>query len=183
MPIYPDPVNLNTLHKRAGGTSETTCSLNDTDIKDLAHGSTSGLSMEHHRSDLTEGWLIVNVAGGSAAGFYGYSEGVTDIDDFSQVAILNRIYTGWDWTNMLWINSNPGQFLLKAEDTGASNAVSASNSGWEVIKVGDTYFYRADATYTTPTDAMQWLWDTSNSIYDGANPYPTNGGETIIRIA
>lgn len=185
MPIYPDPINLNTLHERAGGTSETTCSLNDTDIKDLAHGSATGLSLSHHRSNLTEGWVVGNVAGGSAGGFYGYSEGDTDLDDLSMSAILNRIHTGWDWTVMLWVNSNPGYFILKAEvDSNDANPDSASNTGWEVVKVGSTYFYRADATYSNPggTDAMQWIWNTSNSSYDGANPYPTNGDDTIIRF-
>ena len=185
MPIHPDPVNINTLHERAGGTSETTCSLNDTDIKALAHGSATGLALGHHRSNLTEGWVVGNVAGGSPAGFYGYSEGVEDLDSLSMSAILNPVYTGWDWTIIMWVNASPvGYFVLKAEDTGASNAVSASNSGWDVMKVGSTYFYRADATYSNPggTDAMQWVWNTTNSIYDGANPYPTNGNDTIIRF-
>jgi hypothetical protein len=184
MPITGFSVNLNTLHKRAGGTSETTCSLNDTDIKDLKF-SGAGTALGDHKTSLAESYVVGNVSGGSSGGFYGYSEGATGLDDITTTFILDRIYTGWDWTVLMWANTNPGYFILRAdEDTSASNPDSASNSGWEVLIVGTTEFYRQDATYSNPggSDAMQWLWTTANSIYDGVNPYPTNGNDEIIRF-
>jgi len=182
MPLTGFSVNLNTIHERAGGTSETTCSLNDTDIKNLKFSGT-GSALGDHTASLAESYVVGNVSGGTAGGFYGYSEGDTDIDDLTTTFILNRIYTGWDWITMLWVNSSPGYFILRAtEDSSASNPDSASNSGWEVVIVGSTEFYRQDASYTIIDGDMQWVWNTQNSIYDGANPYPTNGNDTIIRF-
>lgn len=80
MPLTGFSVNLNTIHERAGGTSETTCSLNDTDIKNLKFSGT-GSALGDHTASLAESYVVGNVSGGTAGGFYGYSEGDTDIDD------------------------------------------------------------------------------------------------------
>ena len=173
MPFYPDPVDLNTLHRRAAGSDETTCSFDDTDIKALLVTG-NGRSGSHYHSTLKESYSIGNEVGGGPAGNYGYSNGVTDLDDISSLVISQQIYDGWNVEELVWVNTNPGQLVLRYKDAGSST-VSASNSGWEALKVGDTYFYRNEGAYSTPSGDMTWVWDTSN-------PYPTDGSDTTIRL-
>lgn len=173
MPFYPDPVDLNTLHQRAGGSDETTCSFYDSDINDL-RVTGSGRSGSHYHSTLKESYTIGNVAGGSSEGNYGYANGVTDLDDISTLVISQQIYDGWDIEQLVWINASPGQLILRYKDAGSST-VSASNSGWEALKVGDTYYYRNEGAYSTPSGDMTWVWNTSN-------PYPTYPSDTTIRL-
>lgn len=173
MPFYPDPVSLNDLHVRAGGTNATTCSFDDTDIKALKI-SGDGRSGEDYHSPLKESYTVGNVAGGNTAGNYGYANGVTDLDDITTLIISEQIYDGWNVEQLVWIDSTPGQLILRYKDAGSST-VSASNSGWEALKIGDTYYYRNDGSYSTPSGDMTWTWATTN-------PYPTNGNDTTVRI-
>lgn len=173
MPLYSDPVDLNTLHRRAGGSDETTCSFDDTDIKALKVGG-DGRSAEDYHSTVKESYTIGNVAGGNSAGNYGYANGVTDLDDISTLIEVEEIYEGWDVEQLVWVASTPGLLILKYKDAGSST-VSASNSGWEALKIGDTYFYRDEGSYSVTNGDMTWTWGVGN-------PYPTDGSDTIIRI-
>lgn len=70
------PLSLNDLHVEAGGTTGTTCSLNDEDIRDLiGKGNNASNGIVEYRGASRDVSFTYELIGGGGAGGYGRSDG------------------------------------------------------------------------------------------------------------
>jgi hypothetical protein len=192
--ILNEPFSLNTLHKRAGGSNETTCSLNDSDIRALRQtgssesGSTS--SFEQFAVSAVYTFTVTAVAGGSGNVTIGYlDDGSTTIGSISpDPAIVENIYSAWQIDTLAKLDGLSAEPLYLRMDKYTNGGDNAANSGWEHITIGTTSFFRAEAdTYDEPNSAvnMVWQWnlDPTNHVSTlGENPFNMSG-TTTVKIA
>lgn len=174
-----DPIDLNTLHLRAGGTTQTSVSIDDTDILALrVSGSSTPYPLDDWYQTAQHTYTITNTTGGFN-GNYGYYDGVTELDNISpDPASIGNIYTEWEFERLWWSVGNVLIMLLH-EESGATNPAAQSNSGWEALKVNNTTVYRSDGSYSSAGGNMGWNWDSGDVLYDGSNPFVTNGDSTV----
>lgn len=167
-------ISLNQMHTEVGGTSGTTVSLNDSDVRGLI-SKASGAQMsfnEWYGASATSNWSATMTVG-NATSFkiqnYGYYVGsftasafgsITDstVDNYSGSPSLHRL--SWAATAM-----------LNLQITG-NNA----NSGWSTLTVGSTTFSRTSAlySYVSSQNYSQWLWSSISS-----NPFGTSGTKSV----
>lgn len=192
--ILEKQLDLNTLHKRAGGTGGTTCSLNDTDIRALRHTATGGSatesSFDQFAVSAVHTWTVNT---GISASITGWVDGsTTSGDDIGSIspnpANVDSIYNGWDVLQNFYFQGFTNEpIYLYLTGSGAT----ASDSGWEhmVIEgaVRDVHCYREEATLTSiQSSAMQWTWDqdpSSQSGQQGYNPFGSSGDNITVKIA
>ena len=187
--ILNEPFSLNTLHKRAGGSSETTCSLNDTDIRALRHTATGGSatesSFEQFAVSAVHTFTVTAVDSGTFKGYL--DDGSTTVGSISpDPPTVNSIYAGWKIESLVKFDgTNVEPITLKLSEV--SSGASASDSGWEHLKIGDTHFYRYEAdSYGEAGGAttMTWQWYADpDGGADTVGPNPFNmSGTTAVKI-
>lgn len=194
MPYLQDTtLDLNTLHKRAGGTSGTTCSLNDSDIKALrvTGSSSSGSTSSFDQFAVTPVYTftVTAAAGGSGNLTKGYvDDGSTTIGSISpDPALVENIYSAWQIDTLAKLDGLSAEPLYLRMDK-YNIGDSASNSGWEHMTIGTTSFFRSEAdSYDEPNSGvnMVWQWNldpTSHVNTLGANPFQMSG-TTTVKIA
>lgn len=197
-------ISLNQMHIEVGGTSGTTCSLNDSDIRGLipnrASGALSRFSDFHGRS-----FGIGQIAAGNssysapstyvAANWGLYS---TDLDGISGIITpyitnhpnftLNNRSTRF--ASMNWQPNNIGLALLdKGQVPVSAHNGHPANSGWTTVKlVGNSQtrtLARTAATFNASTRSIggvihsQSLWIWSNQT---TNPFPSSGNTTSFTV-
>lgn len=181
-------ISLNQMHIEVGGTSGTTCSLNDSDIRGLipnrASGALSRFSDFHGRSASYNRVVTVgNTTTGSGyitfqfygyATSYGLSQGAQGgLTPNNNAAAL--FGGGARIAQIGYFTSGAFQLIIDAPS-------SLSNSGWTSITVGSTTFNRTSATVFTNAAnsltgsagyAMQW------NFQGASNPFGTTAGATV----
>lgn len=176
-----DPIDLNTLHRRAGGgvVNETTVSIDDADVLALrVSGSSTPYPFDDWYQTAEHTYTITNTTGG-LNGNYGYYDGVSELDNISpDPASIGNIYAEWEFERLWWATSSQIIMLLH-EESGATNPAATSNSGWEALKIHNTTVYRGDASYNDAGGTMGWNWGTDDTGFDGSNPFVTNGDSTV----
>lgn len=185
-----EQLDLNTLHKRAGGTSETTCSLNDTDIRALRHTATGGNATESSFDQFGDSPVYTFTVTAAAGGTDNLTKGYNDDGSFilgsisPDPPVVDDIYTGWKIETIAkldGLSTEPIYLVLKKFIQGDA----ASNSGWEHLVIGDTSFYREEADAYGVVDnglemVWQWFTDPSGAAATlGANPFNMSGNTTI----
>ena len=180
-------ISLNQLHIEVGASSGTTCSLNDSDIRNLinkASGAQSSFSEFYGASASYNRTVTVgNTTTGSGYitfQFYGYATsyglsqgaqgGLTPNNDASSL-----FGTGARIAQIGYFTSGAFQLIIDAPS-------SLSNSGWTSITVGSTTFNRTSATVFTNAASslsgsagymMTW------SFQGAGNPFGTTAGATV----
>ena len=148
-------ISLNDFHTEAGGSANSTCTLNDSDIRGLI-GKSDGASMNFEEWYGASGtvWSTTMTTGttsNKSGTFTGFDRGnfgalSDDTVDFSSGRLcldLNHESTG-----------NKVVFRI---DTGATNA------GFTTMTVGSTAYQRTDATFSSnPASQAIWEWGSSN---------------------
>jgi len=187
-----ETVSLNDLHIAAGGTSETTCSLNDTDIKALRHtgSSESESTASFDQFGVTAVHTFTITTGTTSAGAAGFSAQTSPT--FGSIspdpANVNDIYGSWKIDECFWfsgLSAEPIYITLKKTAIGDN----ASNSGWEHLVIDGNSYFRASAdayNNTGVSSDMQWVWhtDPSNaSAQLGYNPFGSSGDSITVKIA
>lgn len=170
-------LDLNTIHRVVGGTSQTTCSLNDTDIN-ARSGTVSGTtakSFRHLQSGGVHSYIIT--PGGSTSSSYGYNDGEVGSafgSVFQNLTNITNIYGSWEVIQALWFGGmSPPQFYFRLSKYAIGD--TASNSGWEQISLGTTSLFRQDANYSVTNSDMVWIWNNVSS-----NPFNTSGTTTLF---
>ena len=189
--ILEKQLDLNTLHKRAGGTSGTTCSLNDTDIRSLRHTATGGSatesSFDQFAVSAVHTWTVTTGVTASVTGWVKGTGGNADVGSVSP-SDLDSVYNGWDIVQNFFFQGFTNEpIYLRLEGSGAT----PSDSGWEhmVIEgaVKDVHCYRAEADLTSiQSTFMQWSWDqdpNQQSGQQGYNPFGSSGDTITVKLS
>lgn len=163
-------ISLNQMHVEVGGTSGTTCSLNDSDIRGLipnrASGALSRFSDFHGRSAVSN-WsatMTVGTASAFKVNYYGYGLVITTPIGSLTDTTVDNLSGAPQVANLRW---NPNQVIFSV---GTGNL---PNSGFTTLTIGSSSFSRSSATYSTAISGQtQWVWSTST------NPFGTTSGAT-----
>ena len=185
-----ETVSLNDLHIAAGGTSGTTCSLNDTDIKGIRPGSPGSGAVHFDQFGVTATHTFTITTGTTSAGAAGFSEQTNPT--FGSIspdrATVHTIYNPWKIAEVFYfsgLNTEPIYLTLDKTNQGDN----ASNSGWQHLVINGNSYFRASATSynnTGPSADMQWIWHTDpagSSAQLGLNPFGSSGDSITIKIA
>lgn len=197
-------ISLDQLHVEAGGTSGTTCSMNDTDIRDIGDFSANtarGLNAWYGKKakwviSMTTGQTTVITAGSDYVAanterYRGYngSSGTRpatnntygSLNDYQDADYLNN-----KTINAFAVNGSSSQtqpaatiMILQCAD-GCSN----SDAAFKKVKVGSSTYNRSDATYTDST-SEQWSWSLGtqtvpNNTTGAISPMSAPGSSTTI---
>lgn len=161
-------ISLNDIHVEAGGSSGSTASLNDSDIRGLiskASGATMsfsewyGASAAYYTGSMFVGTFTFSPVG---ATHYGYSTGVYS---GSGGALNPTSSSNWQsGATIIQLNWTAYTLRLRINAT-------ATNSGWNNLVIGSTSFARSSATFNSTQ--KDWTWSS------GANPFGTSGSKSI----
>jgi len=174
-------LDLNNLHKLTGASSETTCSLNDTDIRAYSGSIDSGgqvqKSFRYYQNTATYSYSVTPA--GNLSVSYGYNSGDDGNNAFGSISpdppVITDIYGSWKVTQVLWIPGlNDTPIYLRLDKTNIGD--SASNSGWEQLVINNTSLFRNEGVYQNQDNGntMLWVWD------DIANPFASSGNTTVL---
>lgn len=179
-------ISLNQMHVEVGGTSGTTCSINDSDIRGLIGKASGAASSFSNFYGASNGFSVTMTVGAHTQSdqyitsqSYGYNNGSR-----------SHIFTGTNFGSMTSINTNviiSGSQLVHLGwiDTVSSvrlvleDSQSISNSGWTTLSWGSNNYSRTSATFTTGTKSVgytnyaQWSWGSISSA-----PY-TSGNRSV----
>ena len=167
------PISLNQIHIEAGGSSGSTASINDSDIRGLINKS-SGATMSFNEwygasNVLWTPTMTSGIRTTKQAQFYGYGQSsYGSMTDYSVDFLSNSTLSSLRW------RSGTGQILFSVYG-------SHSNSGWTSFTTSrtSTVFNRSSANYvvTAQGQTTQWSWISSS------NPFGTSGQSTIITFS
>lgn len=161
-------ISLNEIHVEAGGSSGTTASINDSDIRGLiskASGATMsfnewyGASAAYYTGTLTVGTFKFSPYG---ANHYGYATGA--YSGFAGALNPTSDSNFQSGANIIQLNWTAYTLRLRIDST-------ATNSGWSYLNIGSTSFARSNATFNSTQ--KDWTWSTTS------NPIGTSGSKSI----
>lgn len=167
-------ISLNDIHVEAGGSSGTTASLNDSDIRGLinkASGATMsfnewyGASAAYYTGAMIVGTFTFAPYGSGSAQHYGYSSGVFSGTGGSLTPTSNSAWQSG--ATIIQLNWTANTVRLRINAT-------ATNSGWSYLNIGSTSFNRAAATFNSTQ--KDWTWGTAT------NPFGGGGSNVSISI-
>lgn len=159
-------ISLNDIHIEAGGTSGTTASINDADIRSLI-GKASGATMSFNEwygasSSLDTQTVTVGSIVNQYVAVYGYLSG-------SYGSITDGTSNLYNGATIYSLNN------LNNSVTAIQISGNHANSGWTTMTIGGVDFARADASYgyNSDTNRSTWNWDQT------ANPFGTTDGVQV----
>ena len=171
-------ISLNEMHVEAGGSSGTTCSINDTDIRLIANKSSGATASWNDYYSRAKDFTTVVTVGGT---------NVTTTGDYSSTIVRYRGYlnsspSGASNIGSLSVASDADYFsnngfldLVVHGTQGASpvaspvrirvSAVNVPNSdtSFKSVVIGSTTFNRTDMTYETSNGRSQWYVSTNTA--------------------
>tara|TARA_B100001989_G_scaffold242288_1_gene208934 strand:- start:2133 stop:2762 length:630 start_codon:yes stop_codon:yes gene_type:complete len=173
-------IDLNSIHVEAGGTSGTTCSMNDTDILDIgdfSFNTSRGLNAWYGKKakwviTMTTGQTTVNTAGSDYVAanterYRGYNGSSGTRPSGTTYGSMN------DYQDADYLNNKT---IVSLEVNGSSSATqptttvmflqcadgcSNSDAAFKTIKVGGSTFARSAATYSDGS-IESWSWTVGN---------------------
>ena len=190
-------LTLDQIHVEAGGTTGTTCSLNDSDIRGLiSKGSATQMSFNEWYG-ASSGFSITNTVGAGYASFVSYRYRGFAVDN----SLLNGgpygslssrqnsnflgnndidLLTNIAATSSFPFSSKNGRMLLRVGNT---NSIPNNNNSFESMTVNGTQFNRSDGTYSSGSG--QWTWDYTisnvlNNATSAIDPFPATGQTCTI---
>jgi hypothetical protein len=189
-------ISLNDMHVEAGGTSGTTCSFDDQDIRQLGYHYSPGTAKNFgHMRSKTRGYHnLVGTVGGAtyslppspvSPGSVSHARGVGSVILFGQLGTWS---SGSDTTYKSAFTATAGHnsyitvYLSSSSSDGVNfsggqmvlQSGTAANSGWSYMQINSTYYYRTSGTYSAFGSALgQWVWPGNN--YPNFAPFPNSG--------
>ncbi len=184
-------LSLNAMHVEAGGSSGTSASINDSDIRGLiSKGSGAQMSFNEWygaSSNLYDGTVTngyTNIDFGFAGHYYfrGFKNGVSQQGLYT---LINNVNFGSVSDGTVDFLSGASLIVLAEAVEGSAGAAvgtlnfevsgSFSNSGFSTLKLttnaGSNTFNRTDATYQSQNGTTSWAWTTTVN----QSPFGTNG--------
>ena len=200
-------LTLDAIHVEAGGSTGTTCSLNDTDIRGLTPGSGKTINS-------TQGTTI------DFDDFYGASSGfsmtltvgssITSTTDnyVTTTTVLRGFISGSIGSLSPTSNSgflggatistlrNVGTVTAASSSTPAlllsvsTGSVANSNASFTTLDIGGSSLSRSNASYSTTSNASNWTWTgspvattTVTTITSDFAPFTANGTTQTVTIS
>lgn len=154
-------ISLNDIHIEAGGSSGTTCAINNADIRALI-GKSSGAQMSFSE------WYGASSAWTSTMGVGSWTFVKTQYYGYVRSFATSGTLT--DNTIDTFGNRTIVDFYWNASNTVQLNIANGPNSGWSSISVGGMTFSRSAASYGNNL----WSWASITN-----NPFGTSGNKTI----
>ena len=152
-------ISLNQIHVEAGGTSGSSVSLNDSDVRRLLNRSDEATSEFDDFYGATR--YVVTAGSGSSGGisFTGYKS--------TSPAIGSRTPTSLTWTSATWsglyykLSGSPYTYNLLLNGSG-----SGSNSGFTTMGLGSSQnFARTSASFTGSSGTFSnWAWGSASNL-------------------
>ena len=179
-------LSLNAIHVEAGGSSGTSASINDSDIRGLISKSSGaqmsfnewyGASSELWSTNITVGSKNIEIFGTLVAVLYGFADNSvydpgTGFGSFGSASDSTvDFYSGAALAGLYTRDGSSNSFGL---DVGGTQ----SNSGWSTMTVGSTSLNRTDASFSVGNGVSSWLWTLSGD----ANPMGTSGTTTVTFV-
>jgi hypothetical protein len=177
-------ISLNDIHIEAGGTTGTTVSINDSDIRGLTAASgytingTSGTPIDFGDFYGASGIVIldtqtVTVGTIDANQYVGAQYGWTDFTNPNTGSVsdgTSNIYSGAAVRTLLYFDLNADQKYFSYV-----NAGNSGNTGWTTLTVNGSSYQRSAATYSynSGNNYSRWEWSTNST-----NPMGTTNGVT-----
>lgn len=162
-------ISLNQMHVEVGGTSGTTCSLNDSDIRGLigkASGAQSSFSNFHGASAVSP-WSATMTVGSMSlykSTFYGYQSAAYSFGSLTDITVDNL---GGVIVSYLQYSGSTFTFGVKSG--------TQPNSGWTSIQIGSQTINRTSLNYINTNTYNNWvMWQGTVST----NPFGTTAGVT-----
>ena len=200
-------LTLDAIHVEAGGTTGTTCSLNDTDIRGLTpgsgktinstqgttvdfddfYGASSGFSMTltvgSSITSTTDNYVTTTtVLRGFISGSIG-SLSPTSNSGFLGGATINTLRNRGTVTAA----SSSTPTLLLSVSTGS---VANSNASFTTLDIGGSSLSRSNASYSTTSNGSNWTWTgspvattTVTTITSDFAPFTANGTTQTVTIS
>tara|TARA_B000000557_G_scaffold108172_1_gene87628 strand:- start:767 stop:1375 length:609 start_codon:yes stop_codon:yes gene_type:complete len=190
-------ISLNDMHVEAGGTSGTTCSFDDRDIRQLGYYYSPGTAKTFlQMRSKTRGYHnLVGTAGGASytlppspvsSGSVSYARGVGSVILFGQLGtwagsdtVYESAFTataGHDSYITVYLSSSSTDGVNFSGGQMVLQSGTASNSGWSYMQINSTYYYRTSSTYSAFGNGGQWVWPGNN--HPNYAPFP-NAGSTF----
>ena len=196
-------ISLNQLHVEAGGTSGTTCSMNDADILDIGDfpfNATRGLDDWYGYKakwiiTMSTGQTTVNTAGSDYVaanteryrGYNGSSgtrpSGTTygSLNDYQDPDYLNNKTILSLEVNVSSSVTQPAQTIMFLQ---CSDGCSNTDAAFKTLKVGGSTFARSSATYSDST-IESWSWQVGqqyvpNNTTGALTPMSAPGSNTTV---
>lgn len=187
-------ISLNQMHVEAGGTSGTTCSFDDQDIRQLGYyySPATTKTFLQMRSKTRGYHNLVGTAGGSSytlppspvsSGSVSYARGVGSVilfGTFGSWAGSDTTYksaftatAGHDSYITVYLASSSTDGVNFSGGTMTLQSGTAANSGWSYMQINSTYYYRTSATYSAFGNGGQWVWPGNN--HPNYAPFPNSG--------
>ena len=163
------PISLNEIHIEAGGSSGSTASINDSDIRGLINkssGATMSFNEWYGASNVL--WTPTMTSGlrtTKQAQFFGYAQSSHgSMNDYSVDFLSNSTLKTFRW------RSGTNQIIFEVYG-------SHSNSGWTSWTTNrtSTVFNRSSGSYAVTAQGHTTRW-----TFYSSNPFGTNGQSTII---
>lgn len=198
-------LSLNAIHVEAGGTSSTTCSFNDSDIRGLT--AASGKSINSTLGTQIDFNNFYGASGGLTSatitnGYYHYNffgannryRGFSSELSFGSISPSSPVFTGIANGNVLEdayvLASNTGGFrrvFIHFSDT--PNSISNTNSSaFTSVTIGSTTLNRSDATFAFYSGYYyRWYWTLSGGVVNDNTsaiaPFGATSTTTTISFA
>ncbi len=197
-------ISLNEIHVEAGGTSGTTCSMNDSDIRDIGDFSANtsrGLNAWYGKKakwiiTMSTGQTTVNTAGSDYVAanterYRGYngSNGTrpsgTDtygsLNDYQDADYLNNKTIYAFAANGSSSSAQPAATIMILQ---CADGCANTDAAFKKVKVNSSTYNRSDATYSDST-FEQWNWSLGtqtvpNNTTGAISPISAPGSNTII---
>ena len=190
-------ISLNQMHVEAGGTSGTTCSFDDQDIRQLGYYYSPGTSKSFSQMrSKTRGYH--NLLGTAGGGSYTFPSSPVSPGAVSQARGVGSVilfgtlgsWAGSDTTYKSAFTATAGHdsyitvYIASSSTDGINfsggsitlQSGTAANSGWSYMQINSSYYYRTSATYSAFGNGGQWSWPGNN--HPNYAPFP-NAGSTF----
>jgi len=157
-------ISLNQLHVEAGGTSGTSVSLNDSDVRRLKDGS-SGVSSTFSSFYNRTRYLVTCAQG--TDGTFNATGFKTSSPTFGSRSPTSLTWTSATWTGLYYNLNSPNAYTYQLLLGGSG---SGSNSGFTTMGLGPSQnFSRTSASFSGSSSTFSvWRWASgSNTMTNG----------------
>ena len=196
-------ISLNEIHVEAGGSSGSTVSLNDADVRDLLEISDGGTQNFNSYYGAKIKWSItLTVGAGSETTGGGYVDSNTQVyrgyngSNGTRPATNNTFGSMDDYQDANYLNNKTiAAFAADGSSTASqptttklvlqcADGCSNTDAAFKKVKVGSSTYNRSDATYTDST-RESWEWGTgsqtvTNTSTSTISPMSTPSSTTSI---
>jgi hypothetical protein len=193
-------ISLNEMHVEAGGSSGTTCSINDADIRLIADKSSGATASWNDYYARAADYAISMTTGGTSTSssdgyvtttiyYRGYlnssPSGAGDIGSLNVSNDPDYLDNASGFSDLSITSINQGATATSVVRVRASKQnIPNNDTSFKSVLISSTTFNRSDATYETSNGRSQWYWSTTTTPpFDNTStwtPFSASGSTTSV---